>query len=124
MSMCESWCLCCFKQKTSYVLRISDWSSDVCSSDLDAVAGLLLRGLGLEAVDQLAAEGVDADARVVGDHLQRRVVPAVTRLELLRGEHPVGMGGQHAGDLVGRHEAGVAAESGRASCREGVCQYV
>src|SRR3546814_9999986 len=23
-----------FKQKTAYVLRISDWSSDVCSSDL------------------------------------------------------------------------------------------
>src|SRR3546814_7206004 len=24
----------CFKQKTSYGMRISDWSSDVCSSDL------------------------------------------------------------------------------------------
>src|SRR3546814_5152311 len=27
-----------FKQKTAYELRISDWSSDVCSSDLLAVA--------------------------------------------------------------------------------------
>src|SRR3546814_1241652 len=26
-----------FKQKTAYELRISDWSSDVCSSDLGAV---------------------------------------------------------------------------------------
>src|SRR3546814_4259593 len=26
-----------FKQKTAYELRISDWSSDVCSSDLTAV---------------------------------------------------------------------------------------
>src|SRR3546814_9886117 len=26
-----------FKQKTAYELRISDWSSDVCSSDLQAV---------------------------------------------------------------------------------------
>src|SRR3546814_3070268 len=26
-----------FKQKTAYELRISDWSSDVCSSDLNAV---------------------------------------------------------------------------------------
>src|SRR3546814_5268896 len=25
-----------FKQKTAYEVRISDWSSDVCSSDLDA----------------------------------------------------------------------------------------
>src|SRR3546814_2655630 len=28
-----------FKQKTAYEMRISDWSSDVCSSDLDAVTG-------------------------------------------------------------------------------------
>src|SRR3546814_3962276 len=27
----------CFKQKTAYEMRISDWSSDVCSSDLGAV---------------------------------------------------------------------------------------
>src|SRR3546814_1409590 len=26
--------LCFFKQKTAYDMRISDWSSDVCSSDL------------------------------------------------------------------------------------------
>src|SRR3546814_3135471 len=31
-----------FKQKTAYVMRISDWSSDVCSSDL---AGLYVFGL-------------------------------------------------------------------------------
>src|SRR3546814_8679974 len=28
-----------FKQKTAYEMRISDWSSDVCSSDLNAPAG-------------------------------------------------------------------------------------
>src|SRR3546814_7861159 len=27
-------CVCFFKQKTAYEMRISDWSSDVCSSDL------------------------------------------------------------------------------------------
>src|SRR3546814_9776378 len=26
--------MCVFKQKTAYEMRISDWSSDVCSSDL------------------------------------------------------------------------------------------
>src|SRR3546814_6801728 len=31
-----------FKQKTAYEMRISDWSSDVCSSDLLAAAGLAL----------------------------------------------------------------------------------
>src|SRR3546814_7408175 len=29
-----------FKQKTAYEMRISDWSSDVCSSDLHRVADL------------------------------------------------------------------------------------
>src|SRR3546814_9406635 len=29
-----------FKQKTAYEMRISDWSSDVCSSDLDRRRGL------------------------------------------------------------------------------------
>src|SRR3546814_5607899 len=39
---------CCvfffFKQKTAYEMRISDWSSDVCSSDLlfAAIAGVLV----------------------------------------------------------------------------------
>src|SRR3546814_1564186 len=28
-----------FKQKTAYEMRISDWSSDVCSSDLQGVDG-------------------------------------------------------------------------------------
>src|SRR3546814_8520133 len=31
-------CLLFFKQKTAYEMRISDWSSDVCSSDLRSAA--------------------------------------------------------------------------------------
>src|SRR3546814_2192045 len=30
-----------FKQKTAYEVRISDWSSDVCSSDLPPALGLI-----------------------------------------------------------------------------------
>src|SRR3546814_13922798 len=33
-----------FKQKTAYEMRISDWSSDVCSSDLRAAQGALCFG--------------------------------------------------------------------------------
>src|SRR3546814_20940031 len=32
--MCSACFIVLFKQKTAYELRISDWSSDVCSSDL------------------------------------------------------------------------------------------
>src|SRR3546814_6304984 len=43
MFSCVSVVLCVFffKQKTAYEMRISDWSSDVCSSDLDVVRSCL-----------------------------------------------------------------------------------
>src|SRR3546814_7534094 len=43
-----------FKQKTAYEMRISDWSSDVCSSDLHAV------GVGHEPDRHRLVHGVDA----------------------------------------------------------------
>src|SRR3546814_7446705 len=46
--------VCCYKQKTAYELRISDWSSDVCSSDLVDVWPLGDRGVDpLEEVEEL-----------------------------------------------------------------------
>src|SRR3546814_17067655 len=39
--ICRTWILF-FKQKSAYEMRISDWSSDVCSSDL-AFAGAALK---------------------------------------------------------------------------------
>src|SRR3546814_7818814 len=49
-----------FKQKTAYEMRISDWSSDVCSSDL---------GLhGLERIVQLRAdEGAPHDGKEIDE---------------------------------------------------------
>src|SRR3546814_14587705 len=46
----------CFKQKTAYEMRISDWSSDVCSSDLfnklaEKVRRVLLHGSGDERIE-------------------------------------------------------------------------
>src|SRR3546814_4632867 len=54
-----------FKQKTAYEMRISDWSSDVCSSDLGAQRRLRAdrrrhRGGG-QARDGGAGGGQDAD---------------------------------------------------------------
>src|SRR3546814_7087268 len=53
------WCLFffCFKQKTAYEMRISDWSSDVCSSDLpERLDGVLQRRL--VALQRLLLAGV------------------------------------------------------------------
>src|SRR3546814_3844542 len=47
MSVCVFFVFFFFKQKTAYEMRISDWSSDVCSSDLACQAArAVLRGLG------------------------------------------------------------------------------
>src|SRR3546814_7049010 len=46
-----------FKQKTEYELRISDWSSDVCSSDLAAQFGGLAKQLRALQVHQIAFGG-------------------------------------------------------------------
>src|SRR3546814_10191824 len=42
-----------FKQKTAYEMRISDWSSDVCSSDLRLVGQDILPGAGSAPAAQL-----------------------------------------------------------------------
>src|SRR3546814_11177946 len=52
-----------FKQKTAYEMRISDWSSDVCSSDL--VAKIRWQAAVLEANGQ-SASAFDLLARRVG----------------------------------------------------------
>src|SRR3546814_5245357 len=49
-----------FKQKTAYEMRISDWSSDVCSSDLH----LLLNCAGIQI-----AQTMVADPHIVNDRL-------------------------------------------------------
>src|SRR3546814_7988070 len=49
-------CVFFFKQKTAYEMRISDWSSDVCSSDL--VDAILRRGDPLDVAMHAAAQGL------------------------------------------------------------------
>src|SRR3546814_20055946 len=59
-------CLCFFffffKQKTAYELRISDWSSDVCSSDLIATA----LEAGQFSVDEKQRHALAAGFRILG----------------------------------------------------------
>src|SRR3546814_5631264 len=54
-------CFFFFKQKTAYGMRISDWSSDVCSSDLQvppAYSAIKLQG---QRAYDLAREGEPVD---------------------------------------------------------------
>src|SRR3546814_8276120 len=58
-----------FKQKTAYEMRISDWSSDVCSSDL--LTDLAVLGRDARRVDDRAALAVRH--RVERQHARRRL---------------------------------------------------
>src|SRR3546814_1510947 len=66
-----------FKQKTAYEMRISDWSSDVCSSDLaPAVAlasGSQEQRQALQETYNLSEEALQAWGRGKGRSEERRV---------------------------------------------------
>src|SRR3546814_17424626 len=101
-------------QKTAYEMRISDWSSDVCSSDLvdDALTHVHQIELGDAELGAVAVQCVELRARdrildaggaVDGRHI-------VIRHRQIRGQAP--------------RLAAIETQIGRASCRESVCQYV
>src|SRR3546814_1510291 len=111
-----------FKQKTAYEMRISDWSSDVCSSDLST----------RKVVDYLRGEIADRQAAPREDLLSYGVTTQIegrnlTDDELVGFAFNLFIGGL---DTVStniawqfRHLA-ENPEIGRASCRERVCTYV
>src|SRR3546814_3198248 len=61
---------CFFKQKTAYEMRISDWSSDVCSSDLMRIAVMGAGGVGGFYGAKLAEAGHDVVLIARGRHLE------------------------------------------------------
>src|SRR3546814_4670493 len=74
-----------FKQKTAYEMRISDWSSDVCSSDLPPVDHGHAHGQLRARLDRDAAvlAGKEGRPQQVGDHagvVQRAALAAVLLL--------------------------------------------
>src|SRR3546814_5529302 len=94
-----------FKQKTAYEMRISDWSSDVCSSDL-----LSARWTPEASQDAMAQQGIDLETEITAA-LAQEITAEIdqTILANLRA-------------LPGA--PAVTYEIGRASCRERVFQYV
>src|SRR3546814_5307945 len=94
-----------FKQKTAYEVRISDWSSDVCSSDL-RVEGARVPQPGRKA--RGAARGAVAGGNA----------PAAADRRAARGR------GEDRDRPRAPRGIDGSAEIGRASCRERVCQYV
>src|SRR3546814_2433960 len=97
----------CFfvKQKTAYEMRISDWSSDVCSSDLPVQRVEQLNSARPPAEPQLRVPEIAL--RLIGE---QRMIPAILALP----DQPCQI------LLLIKDRL----EIGRASCRERVCQYV
>src|SRR3546814_1347271 len=102
-----------FKQKTAYEMRISDWSSDVCSSDLIQIDNLAVSGEHAVIVtilnDSFLEDLGSTNGTVVnGNPVKKHFLQNNDVVEL----------GKYKLKFVGE------AEIGRASCRERVCQYV
>src|SRR3546814_9919949 len=121
-------CIFCFKQKTAYEMRIRDWSSDVCSSDLvrDRIPALaaLAEGIGDAQVRHRGTIGgsianndpaADYPAACLG--LGATVV--TDSREIAADDFFTGL----FETALEEHEI-IRAEIGRASGRESVCQYV
>src|SRR3546814_20525724 len=112
-------------------MRISDWSSDVCSSDLELVAPVAVdqarhhdvlagaRGMHEAAVAQVDADVVDALAAAAEEH-QVAGVQCVTFDLLAAVRHLPRDARQFDAQGTAEH---IADPIGRASCRESVCQY-
>src|SRR3546814_1361227 len=60
-----------FKQKTAYEMRISDWSSDVCSSDLMAELSLLPAVRKAEPNTLLVADGTSCRHQIADGEIGR-----------------------------------------------------
>src|SRR3546814_8359195 len=105
-----------FKQKTAYEMRISDWSSDVCSSDLFALSIVDQRHRGLRHSRQQRYFSWVIHAQLENSR-QVTVVQTQDRQRHANIVIQISLGRQAALFAQGP-------EIGRASCRERVCQYV
>src|SRR3546814_2111623 len=104
-----------FKQKTAYEMRISDWSSDVCSSDLSLRNPL--PPLGGEGYRKTTLSPRRAGLSHMGKEFEEELFVPVGFAHLACHWLVEGMGAQ---DVLGE----ASDEIGRASCRARVCQYV
>src|SRR3546814_2191000 len=106
-------------------MRISDWSSDVCSSDLGGVDGAVIGALLQhgDAKRPFALPGLRVgDQRMVADFLADRRL--VQRLIVDRADQAMSIAIGLEEDRCALAEQQGAVKIGRASCRERVCQYV
>src|SRR3546814_9461897 len=104
----------CFKHKTAYEMRISDWSSDVCSSDLKVSMIKLDPYINVDAGTMspfqhgevfVTEDGAETDLDL--GHYERFLRGKTTRYSNMT-----------TGQIYRK------VQIGRASCRERVCKYV
>src|SRR3546814_13463350 len=106
-------------------MRISDWSSDVCSSDL-AIIGALADTLENGGDVGAAAATALGDLKASVDHLtgvRASIGARGARLDLEQ-TRAADAGAAREIDRSAIEDTDITAEIGRASCRERVCQYV
>src|SRR3546814_4945257 len=98
-------------------MRISDWSSDVCSSDLAVVATIArIPPKSVSTDDKKVLETLDADLKRVVFGQDQAIEKLASAIKLSRA------GLREPNKPIGNYL--FSGQIGRASCRERVCQYV
>src|SRR3546814_20126646 len=100
-----------FKQKTAYEMRISDWSSDVCSSDL----------LGTSAHSELArmagAELAPSGCIVVDEHQQTTISGMFAAGDMVEGLDQIAVAAGQAGRAAPPTHTRLSGCSGKSGSR-------
>src|SRR3546814_17986280 len=99
------------KHKTAYEMRISDWSSDVCSSDL---------------MPQIYSRASGLLVTLKRDEILSYTIPSKVQAYLAAGKPTIAALDGEGARIVEEAKEGYtseAEENGSASCRERVCQY-
>src|SRR3546814_4435405 len=110
MFVCHFFVIFFFKQKTAYELRISDWSSDVCSSDLTDIDDPIAR-LRCDKLQQVASPpflaGHERDCGVI----------AVERTALAKRGYEISVGVGHDPSLTAAIASALERRGDRKSTR-------
>src|SRR3546814_2774390 len=101
-----------FKQKTAYEMRIRDWSSDVCSSDLDADVVLAIHDAGRREISEETRQVIEGLAKASCEK-----VLVLNKIDLVKREKLLELAAALSGLGKFRSEERRVGKAGVSTCR-------
>src|SRR3546814_21143519 len=120
-----------FKQKTTYEMRISDWVSDVCSSDLPTIMLTGIAPASLKALKQAGMHASDIDPFEINEAFAAVVLRAIRDLQIDTDKvndtgGAIALGpplGAHGAMILGRSEARRVGQECVSTCTVRLSRY-